>query len=82
MKKIVAASLAAALVSLPVSGAFAEEAKPAAAIKPLSATKSTQTSGDSLMMGGVGPTGLVVGGLTLLTAITILANNNSSGTTQ
>lgn len=86
MKKIVAAGLAAALVSLPVSGAFAEEAKPAtkpaAAIKPLTTTKSTQTGGDSLMMGGVGPAGLVVGGLAILTVVTALANNNSSGTTR
>lgn len=76
MKTILAAGLTAALVALPVSGAFAEE------IKPLTATQSTQTGGDS-MVGGFGPAGLVAGGLALLTIITIMSNDNkSTGTTK
>lgn len=80
MKKIVAAGLSAALIALPVSGAFAGE------IKPLTATKSTQSiprGADSLMMGGVGPAGMLVGVITLLTVVAIVTDNNkSTGTTN
>ncbi len=79
MKKIVAAGLAAALVVLPVSGAFAGE------IKPLTTTKSTQSAPElmaSMPMGGLGGAGLIVGALTVLTVVAIVADSNSSGTTK
>ncbi|APX91398.1 hypothetical protein BV394_16010 (plasmid) [Brevirhabdus pacifica] len=77
MKKIVAAGLAAALVALPVSGAYAAE------VKPLDATKSTQSLPPVLLGGaGVGATGLIVGAITLLTVVAIVTENNSSGTTR
>lgn len=80
MKKIVAAGLAAALVVLPVSGAFASE------IKPLTATKSTQAPPSLVALGGgvggLGGAGLLVGALTVLTVVAIVADSNSSGTTN
>lgn len=77
MKKIVAAGLAAALVALPVSGAFAGE------IKPLTTTKSTQSLPPSIpVMGTMGGGGMLVGALTVLAVVAIVADNNSSGTTN
>lgn len=75
MKKIVAAGLAAALVALPVSGAYAAE------VKPLDTTKSTQSM-PALMGGAGGATGIIVGAITLLTVIAIVTDSNSSGTTN
>lgn len=79
MKKIVAAGLAAALVALPVSGAFAGE------IKPLTATKSTQSVSlppSFPVMGTMGGGGMLVGALTVLAVVAIVADSNSSGTTK